>query len=59
MPNAGAADGACPAFWSDWADLGETVTVLGLDQLAPGATYAFYCSIHPQMQGTLVALPAT
>lgn len=50
--------GRCPLFWSDWALLGETVPVEGLDQLVAGQTYKFYCTIHPSMEGTLVALPA-
>jgi FtsP/CotA-like multicopper oxidase with cupredoxin domain len=32
---------------------GNTVTVKGVEKLAPGS-YAFYCSFHPNMQGTLI-----
>src|SRR3954467_9576859 len=32
---------------------GKTSTVVGADKLAPG-TYTFYCSFHPNMQGTLI-----
>src|SRR4051812_13931064 len=32
---------------------GDTSTVAGADKLAPG-TYTFYCSFHPNMQGTLI-----
>ena len=51
--------GRCPLFWSEFAHLGETVRVQGLDQLAPLRTYRFYCTIHPNMEGTLVALTDT
>lgn len=47
----------CPLFWSPLASMGETVGVEGLDRLAPATTYAFYCTLHPQMKGTLVAVP--
>ena len=50
--------GRCPIFWSPLTSLGETTTVQGTDQLAPATVYAFYCTLHPQMKGTLVALPA-
>ena len=32
---------------------GTTSTVAGADKLAPG-NYSFYCSFHPNMQGTLI-----
>ncbi|HET7529763.1 MAG TPA: multicopper oxidase domain-containing protein [Mycobacteriales bacterium] len=32
---------------------GTTSTIRGADKLAPG-TYSFYCSFHPNMQGTLI-----
>jgi spore coat protein A, manganese oxidase len=32
---------------------GTTSTIQGADRLAPG-TYSFYCSFHPNMQGTLI-----
>ncbi|HET6817327.1 MAG TPA: multicopper oxidase domain-containing protein [Mycobacteriales bacterium] len=32
---------------------GTTSTIAGADKLAPG-TYSFYCSFHPNMQGTLI-----
>ncbi|MDX6274855.1 MAG: hypothetical protein QOJ92_2065 [Frankiales bacterium] len=32
---------------------GNAVTVTGVEKLAPGS-YAFYCSFHPNMQGTLI-----
>jgi FtsP/CotA-like multicopper oxidase with cupredoxin domain len=32
---------------------GKTSTIDGVDKLAPG-TYPFYCSFHPNMQGTLI-----
>lgn len=51
--------GRCPLFWSEKAPLGQTVPVLGLDRLYAGTTYAFYCTLHDGMRGTLVAIPAT
>jgi polyvinyl alcohol dehydrogenase (cytochrome) len=45
-------DGA-PLFASDFADLGESVPVVGVDKLAAGQ-YRFKCSLHVGMQGTLV-----
>jgi outer membrane protein assembly factor BamB/plastocyanin len=46
------ADGA-PLFGSRLVGLGETVPVNGVARLKPGS-YAFYCSIHPGMRGTLL-----
>jgi outer membrane protein assembly factor BamB/plastocyanin len=42
-----------PLFYSDFADLGESVPVIGVDKLAAGQ-YRFKCSLHVGMQGTLV-----
>ena len=39
-------------FTSDTITAGQTAVVKGVEALAPGS-YAFYCSIHPQMLGTL------
>ena len=44
---------SCPLFWSETITIGETTTVQGLETIAPGQ-YAFFCSIHPGMTGTLV-----
>lgn len=49
--------GACPTFWSELAPLGQTRPVLGLENLAPGQVYSFYCTIHPGMKGKIVAVP--
>ncbi len=46
-------DGA-PLFRSVLAGLGQSVPVTGTDRVQAGKTYAFYCSIHPGMQGQLV-----
>lgn len=46
------ADGS-PVFASAVVTKGQTAPVLGVESLAPGS-FAFYCSIHPTMAGTLV-----
>jgi polyvinyl alcohol dehydrogenase (cytochrome) len=48
--------GQCPVFWSEQIGLGESAPVLGLDNLEGGTAYTFYCTIHPNMSGTVVAL---
>jgi plastocyanin len=42
-----------PLFRSSFAGLGATVPVVGAQKLGAGR-YAFYCSLHPGMQGTLI-----
>jgi len=51
--------GQCPLFWSALVPFGESTPILGLDRLAPGTVYEFYCTDHPGMVGRLVALPET
>jgi plastocyanin len=48
--------GKCPVFWSDQIGVGASTPVLGLENLESGTAYTFYCTIHPNMQGTLVAV---
>ena len=45
--------GACPLFWSRLIGIGESTPVLGFDSTPPG-TYRFYCSIHPEMIGSVI-----
>ncbi len=47
---------ACPLFASPLIGLGGQGVVEGIDQLTPLESYKFYCSIHPWMTGTLVAV---
>lgn len=47
------ADGQ-PLFSSALAGLNETVPVTGTDRVQAGRQYAFHCSLHPGMHGTLV-----
>jgi polyvinyl alcohol dehydrogenase (cytochrome) len=47
------ADGQ-PLFRSRLGGIGEVVPVEGLDRVQSGQTYAFFCSIHPGMRGTLI-----
>jgi polyvinyl alcohol dehydrogenase (cytochrome) len=42
-----------PLFHTPLIDLGETAPVEGLDRVESGKSYAFFCSIHPGMRGTL------
>lgn len=46
----------CPVFWSETASVGETAEVLGIENLVSGQQYSFFCSIHPGMKGTLIAI---
>lgn len=52
------APGQCPRFWTPLISLGKSVPVYGLDQLKPGDTFTYHCSLHPGMVGTLRVLPA-
>jgi hypothetical protein len=49
--------GKCPVFWSKRAGLSQTVPVLGLSAVKPGATYTFFCTLHPGMRGVLAVAP--
>ncbi|HEY7875445.1 MAG TPA: plastocyanin/azurin family copper-binding protein [Actinomycetota bacterium] len=46
--------GKCPVFWSQTISAGETTEVEGVDLLKSGTQYEFFCSLHPNMKGTLV-----
>lgn len=46
----------CPIFWSATVGTGGQTPVLGLENLESGTQYPFFCSIHPGMKGTLVAI---
>lgn len=49
--------GDCPLFWSELIQGPAASTpVLGLEDAEVGATYEFYCSIHPYMRGTLTVV---
>ncbi len=43
-----------PLFQSKLIGLGETANVEGVQNLKPGQTYSFHCSLHPGMHGTLI-----
>lgn len=43
-----------PLFHSATIEFGETAPVVGVDRLQAGNSYAFYCSLHAWMRGTLV-----
>ncbi|HEV3472868.1 MAG TPA: plastocyanin/azurin family copper-binding protein [Actinomycetota bacterium] len=46
--------GKCPLFWTPTITAGQQTDVLGLDLVKSGETYAFVCSLHPNMRGALV-----
>ena len=46
--------GKCPLFWSPRIGAGQSTEVLGLERVKPGAQYTFFCTIHPNMTGTLI-----
>jgi plastocyanin len=46
----------CPVFYSELIGLAQSEPVLGLENLEPGTTYTFFCTLHPGMKGTLLAL---
>jgi hypothetical protein len=45
----------CPVFWSKTIGVNESTEVLGLQNLKPGTTYTFFCTLHHRMKGTLIA----
>jgi plastocyanin len=45
----------CPVFWSKTVGLNETTKVMGTQNLKPGTTYTFFCTLHHGMKGTLIA----
>lgn len=45
-----------PLFKSATVDGGETATVEGLENAEQGVVYEFFCSIHPNMKGSLVVV---
>ena len=49
--------GMCPAFWTPKIGLAQQTEVLGLENVKPGATYTFYCTLHASMKGILVVAP--
>jgi plastocyanin len=46
--------GKCPLFWSPKIGAGQSTEVLGLNRVVSGKQYTFFCSLHPNMRGTLV-----
>ena len=45
----------CPVFWSAQVGTGQTTTVQGLENLKSGTEYTFFCTLHHNMRGTLIA----
>ena len=46
--------GKCPLFWSPQISIGQSTEVSGVEFLKSGKQYGFYCSLHPNMKGTLI-----
>lgn len=46
----------CPLFASPVVDFGGQAAVEGTAALQPLSSYAFYCTLHPWMVGTLTAI---
>jgi len=46
--------GKCPLFWSPTIGVGQSTEVSGVERLKSGKQYEFYCSLHPNMKGTLI-----
>ena len=47
--------GKCPLFWSKLIGVGGQTPVLGTENLESGESYEFFCTLHTNMRGTLVA----
>jgi len=50
--------GKCPLFWTPTITVGQTTPIIGLDRVKPGDQIPFICTLHANMDGTLVVLPA-
>jgi plastocyanin len=48
--------GHCPVFWSELVGAGTITPVRGLENIEPGEIYTFYCTIHSNMEGQLIAI---
>ena len=46
--------GKCPLFWSPTVGTNDSTEVLGLKAVKSGTEYPFFCSLHPNMKGTLL-----
>lgn len=46
--------GKCPLFWSPQIGVGQTTEVSGVEYLKSGDQHEFYCTLHPNMKGTLI-----
>jgi plastocyanin len=49
----------CPLFWTTQLEsLGTISPVIGVEDLDAAKTYDFYCTLHGNMKGQLLVLPA-
>jgi polyvinyl alcohol dehydrogenase (cytochrome) len=46
--------GQCPVFWTPLLGLSDKTVLKGMENVRPGKTYQFYCTLHPGMKGRLV-----
>ena len=46
--------GKCPLFWSQTISTGAATEVEGLERIVAGSQYGFLCTLHPNMNGTLI-----
>ena len=46
--------GKCPLFWSQTISTGASTEVEGLERIVAGDQYGFLCTVHPNMNGTLI-----
>jgi plastocyanin len=51
--------GACPMIYTQLIFVSEQYPLEGLDNVAPGQIYDYFCSIHGNMFGKLAVLPET
>lgn len=49
--------GECPLFWTLTIGVGSSAPVWGLENVKPGDQIPFICTLHGNMDGTLVVLP--
>jgi plastocyanin len=54
----GFAKGECPLVWTPTISLSGSTPIYGLNNLKAGDQVKYFCTLHANMKGTLVVLPA-